>query len=271
MRRSKEKIFAVEQHMIQRQIIEMLNLNHGFYLYELDKNLELQKQIMEMVPEICKYFAHVNITGLIYPEKCKRAWLSIARGVLKSKYKVKYRPCRYNTPEGGVFTLKYYVEPIPGTTNDSNSDSVSIGEEEKIRLNLKKRPGRRSSDRDEMYKLRKMTSKEKADNARRLKEELKDNIARLERNRREEVPCYSESRKYNNPSKKNMGDSNKENKERDGRILPKKKPVLQLKKKEIEEFKKSLDEEKIETIKIIEDLSKKKKDGPPVVIKVRNI
>lgn len=134
MRISKSKKYAIEQFLIQKQIISLLNLEDGFYLYELDRDTDKQQVIMDMVPEIWRYFAHMNVTGLLYPEKCKRPWLSIVRGVLKNRYNLKYKACRYLSNDGSVFTMKYYIKPLnqegqmkkSGSTdslNDNYSDS----------------------------------------------------------------------------------------------------------------------------------------------------
>jgi hypothetical protein len=111
MKTPKSRKFAIEQAEIQNKIIGMLNLEgNGFYLYDLDRKKDLQKQIMDLVPEIWKCFPHVNITGLIYPEKCKRPWLSIVRGVIKNRYTLKYKSCRYQVNGGSTHTMRYFLE-----------------------------------------------------------------------------------------------------------------------------------------------------------------
>tara|TARA_R100001163_G_C5062966_1_gene200161 strand:- start:1925 stop:2464 length:540 start_codon:yes stop_codon:yes gene_type:complete len=115
MRIAKSKMYCKEQREIRNRVIDILNLDGlGFYLYSVDNDKWQQKQIMDLVPQIWKYFSHINITGLQYPEKCKRPWLSIARGVLKSKYRLKYKACRFWVKKlcKSVYTLKYYMEPI---------------------------------------------------------------------------------------------------------------------------------------------------------------
>lgn len=129
MRISKSKKYAVEQFLIQKQIISLLELESGFYLYEMDRNLSKQEEIMDLVPEIWKYFAHMNVTGLLYPERCKRPWLSIVRGVLKNRYQLKYKACRYSTNSGSVFTMKYYIkrmDSLQGSTDSLQSSTDSL-------------------------------------------------------------------------------------------------------------------------------------------------
>jgi len=129
MRTPKSRKFAIEQANIQNKIIALLNLEgNGFYLYDLDRNKDLQQQIMDMVPDIWKVFPHVNITGLIYPAKCRRPWLSIVRGVIKSRYTLKYKTCRYQTSNGSTHTMRYFLErkadPAAQTTIITDEDMI---------------------------------------------------------------------------------------------------------------------------------------------------
>jgi hypothetical protein len=113
MKTPKSKKYALEQFMIQNEVIGILNLGlgqKGFYLYEIDNDKKIQKQIMDLVPDIRKYFCHVNMTGLLYPDKCKRPWLSIVRGVLRDRYRLCYQACRYRNSVSNVFTMRYYLE-----------------------------------------------------------------------------------------------------------------------------------------------------------------
>ena len=121
MKTPKSKKYVEERDLVQNKIISILNLNEGFYLYEIDNNDEVKKKIMDLVPDISKYFCHVNMTGLLYPKKCKRPWLSMVRGVLKDKYALKYKVCRYKLKNKStyesIFTMKYYLVPIQNTNN----------------------------------------------------------------------------------------------------------------------------------------------------------
>jgi hypothetical protein len=136
MRTPKYRKYANEQAVIIKQVVDILNLGgDGFYLYDLDNNKDMQKQIMDMVPEIWKYFPHVNITGLIYPEKCKRPWLSIVRGVIKNQYILKYRTCRYQIEGGSRHTMRYYLESKVKTTPTSTTggqNTLIINDDDEI-------------------------------------------------------------------------------------------------------------------------------------------
>ena len=54
-----------------------------YTLYELDKNEEIQKQIMKFIPEIRKYYSFNGIKPVGEPNKIKRPWLSIIKHLIK--------------------------------------------------------------------------------------------------------------------------------------------------------------------------------------------
>ena len=61
--RLKSELYKKEQEEIIDKIITILYLENKteYTLYELDKNEEIQKQIMELIPEIRKYYIlHYN-------------------------------------------------------------------------------------------------------------------------------------------------------------------------------------------------------------------
>jgi hypothetical protein len=88
--RLKSELYKKEQEEIVDKIITILDLENKteYTLYELDKNEEIQKQIMELIPEIRKYYAFNNMKAVGEPNKRKRPWLSIIKNLLKSKYNI---------------------------------------------------------------------------------------------------------------------------------------------------------------------------------------
>ena len=86
--RLKSELYKKEQDEIIEQIIKILDLENKntYTLYELDKNEEIQKQIMELIPEIRKWFSFNGIKAVGEPSKIKRPWLSIIKHLIKSKY-----------------------------------------------------------------------------------------------------------------------------------------------------------------------------------------
>jgi hypothetical protein len=86
--RLKSELYKKEQEEIIDKIIIILDLENKteYTLYELDKNEEIQKKIMELIPEIRKYYAFNNMKAVGEPNKRKRPWLSIIKNLLKTKY-----------------------------------------------------------------------------------------------------------------------------------------------------------------------------------------
>ena len=90
--RLKSELYKKEQEEIVDKIIEILDLENKteYTLYELDKNEEIQKQIMELIPEIRKYYSFNGIKAVGEPTKIKRPWLSIIKHLIKQKYSIFY-------------------------------------------------------------------------------------------------------------------------------------------------------------------------------------
>lgn len=88
--RLKSELYKKEQEEIVDKIISILDLENRteYTLYELDKNEEIQKKIMELIPEIRKYYAFNNLKAVGEPSKRKRPWLSIIKNLLKTKYNI---------------------------------------------------------------------------------------------------------------------------------------------------------------------------------------
>jgi hypothetical protein len=86
--RLKSELYKKEQEEIIDKIVKILDLenNNSYTLYELDNNEEIQKQIMELIPEIRKWFSFNNMKAVGEPNKIKRPWLSIIKHLIKSKY-----------------------------------------------------------------------------------------------------------------------------------------------------------------------------------------
>ena len=85
--RLKSELYKKEQDEIVEKIITILDLENKntYTLYELDNNEEIQKQIMELIPEIRKWFSFNNMKAVGEPNKIKRPWLSIIKKFNKVK------------------------------------------------------------------------------------------------------------------------------------------------------------------------------------------
>ena len=89
--RLKSELYKKEQEEVIDKIVKILDLENKteYTLYELDKNEEIQKQIIELIPEIRKWFSFNGIKAVGEPQKIKRPWLSIIKHLIKSKYNIK--------------------------------------------------------------------------------------------------------------------------------------------------------------------------------------
>jgi hypothetical protein len=112
--RLKSELYKKEQEEIVNKIITILDLKNKteYTLYELDKNEEIQKQIMELIPKIRKYYSFNGIKAVGEPNKIKRPWLSIIKHLIKKKYNM--ISLDYHFTEDGIHirTQKYCFELI---------------------------------------------------------------------------------------------------------------------------------------------------------------
>ena len=111
--RLKSELYKKEQEEVIDKIITILDLEHKntYTLYELDKNEKIQQKIMELIPEIRKYYSFSTIIGASEPTKAKRPYLSIIKQITKSKYKLNsydYRIKQENKED--IRTIKYIFE-----------------------------------------------------------------------------------------------------------------------------------------------------------------
>ena len=107
--RLKSELYKKEQDEIVEKIITILDLenNNAYTLYELDNNEEIKKQIMELIPEIRKWFSFNNMKAVGEPSKRKRPWLSIIKHLIKSKYKMVSLDYHFTEERNHIRTQKY--------------------------------------------------------------------------------------------------------------------------------------------------------------------
>jgi len=107
--RLKSELYKKEQEEIIEKIIKILDLKkkNTYTLYELDKNEELQNKIMELIPEIRKWFSFNNMKAVGEPSKRKRPWLSIIKQLTKSKYNLLSEDFRLFDNSKEIRTHKY--------------------------------------------------------------------------------------------------------------------------------------------------------------------
>ena len=112
--RLKSELYKKEQDEIIDKIITILDLEnkHTYTLYELDNNEEIQKQIMELIPEIRKWFSFNGIKAVGEPSKIKRPWLSIIKHLLKTKYNIKSKDFQFTKNGKYIRTHTYRFTKI---------------------------------------------------------------------------------------------------------------------------------------------------------------
>ncbi|ARF10108.1 hypothetical protein Indivirus_16_3 [Indivirus ILV1] len=112
--RLKSELYKKEQEEIVDKIITILDLENKteYTLYELDKNEEIQKKIMELIPEIRKYYSFNGIKAVGEPNKIKRPWLSIIKHLIKKKYNIISLDHHFTENGKHIRTQKYFFEPL---------------------------------------------------------------------------------------------------------------------------------------------------------------
>ncbi len=90
MRLKKSDLYQEEQQEIKKKLYNILNLEkkNSFTLYELDNNKILQQEILNLIPEIKKYFKVLNIKGVTNTNTIYRPWLSIIRHLIKEDFDI---------------------------------------------------------------------------------------------------------------------------------------------------------------------------------------
>lgn len=107
--RLKSILYKKEQEDIIGKISRILDLENKkeYTLYELDKNEKIQNQIMDLIPEIRKWFSFNNMKSVGEPLKIKRPWLSIIKNLLKKQYKIDSVDYRLKEDGKEIRTHKY--------------------------------------------------------------------------------------------------------------------------------------------------------------------
>jgi hypothetical protein len=108
--RLKSELYKKEQEEVVDKVITILNLEHKntYTLYELDKNEEIQNKIMELIPEIRKWFSFNGLKAVGEPNRIKRPWLSIIKQFTKTKYNLVVNELRY-THNGKPIKTQHYT------------------------------------------------------------------------------------------------------------------------------------------------------------------
>ena len=80
-----------------------------FTLYKLDNDIKKQKEIMNLIPDIRKYFSFNNLKAVGEPERIKRPWLSIIKQLTKKHYTLTNKHYRIYKDDGKVIRTMNYT------------------------------------------------------------------------------------------------------------------------------------------------------------------
>ena len=92
---TKNEMYKKEQDDVIQQLITILNLDtdqnslNTYTLYEWDNDAEMQEKIINLTPEIKKWFPVNAFKAITAPQRIKRAWLSIIKQLTKNHYEIK--------------------------------------------------------------------------------------------------------------------------------------------------------------------------------------
>lgn len=105
----KSELYKTEQYEICDKIIDILQLDNdkSITLYELDNDKVKQQKILDLIPDIRKYFSFGSIVGASEPETTKRPWLSIIRHITKIKYQLIYGDYTKKINDTRIRTKRY--------------------------------------------------------------------------------------------------------------------------------------------------------------------
>ena len=112
--RLKRELYKKEQEEICNKIIEILDLpeTNTITLYELDNDKEKQEKIIELIPDIRKYFSFNSIKAVGEPHKIKRPWLSFIKQITKLKYTITAKDYRIKMGDKVERTILYSITPL---------------------------------------------------------------------------------------------------------------------------------------------------------------
>lgn len=105
----KSILYRQEQEEIIEKIIDILQLddNKSITLYDLDNDMQKQDKIMNMIPDIRKFFSFSTIIGASEPYRAKRPCLSIIKQLCKKKYNISVYDCRIKVHGKDIRSKRY--------------------------------------------------------------------------------------------------------------------------------------------------------------------
>jgi hypothetical protein len=117
--RLKSDLYAPEQAAIKQRVIDILQLDelNSTTLYDLDRNIEKQNKLMELIPEIRKFFSFGKMTGVTEPTHIQRPWLGIVKYMTRDEYEILKCDYRFRHPDTNevIRTKRYVFQRKPNT------------------------------------------------------------------------------------------------------------------------------------------------------------
>ncbi len=111
----KEKtiLYQEEQKKIVDEIAKILDIQNKEYLvlYEMDRDTEMQRKIMALIPEIKKFFRYDKINGVKDAENTNRAYLSIIKCLTKDYYDISKKSYTRKIDGETIYSKKYIFNP----------------------------------------------------------------------------------------------------------------------------------------------------------------
>ena len=132
--RSKNDKYSKEQQQLVSHIEDLLDLKNTFthILYNLDNNDQIQIEIMNLAPEIRKYYNCNNLKAVTDPSRIKRPWLSIVKTLLKPYYDIKVEDYHFTLKteelKKYIHTQKYTFTKIHSCQDISYTDIMIPGQ-----------------------------------------------------------------------------------------------------------------------------------------------
>ena len=108
--RLKSELYAKEQDAVINKIIQIIGItdeNNTITLYEIDNNETMKQQLMDLIPEIRRWFSFAHINPISNPDNYKRPYLTIIKQITKKKWEIKYQDFRIYQQQDIIRTQQY--------------------------------------------------------------------------------------------------------------------------------------------------------------------
>ena len=106
----KYKLYQQEQQNILDKLENILDFTEDrkvVSLYDLDNDHDKQQRILDLLPDIRKYFALSKSNVVNYPDTYQRPYSSIIRILLRQRYEMRVKEIKIRTEERLIRSRKY--------------------------------------------------------------------------------------------------------------------------------------------------------------------